>query len=582
VSEIFVSYSRSTEPEAQAVTAALRALGYSVWRDDELPAHRPYAEVIEERLRAAKAVVVLWSAEAVKSQWVRAEADLAREAGSLVQLRIDATPLPLPFNQIQCADLTAALADGALDPEEFGWRTIVASVAALVQGAVSPARAPDPVARQGVSICVLPFANMSADPEQEYFSDGISEDIITDLGKVSALSVVSRNSAFQFKGRHVDARQIARQLDVSHLLEGSVRKAGARVRITAQLIDAAADSHIWAERWDRELTDIFAVQDEISRAIVTALKVKLAPEEKAAIEQRGTGAADAYDLYLMARRHWLSGNTDLAGHETIVSLCRRALKVDPDYAQAWALMAQAQFSLYARFGRASEDGEASADRALALAPDLAEPHIVKARYLRRRGRLAESEAELETALRLGPDSFEVYAAAAHMRFLEQRVAEAAVFYERAATLAETSFQPAEMLVSCYSALGDAEGVRRAGRMSLERAELALAQDPSNGRALSAGASGLAAMGERERALEWIARALRIDPDNRPMVYNLACALSAFLGDTDGALAMLTPYLATATSSELLHMTADPDINPLREDARFQALFAEAQARTGAA
>src|SRR5258708_27580218 len=159
-----------------------------------------------------------------------------------------------------------------------------------------------------LSICVLPFANMSGDREQEYFSDGISEDIITDLSKVSALSVVARHTAFQFKGKTLDMSQLARQLGVSHMLEGSVRKAGGRVRITAQLIDGAAGDHVWAERYDRELTDIFALQDEISEAIVRALKLKLLPEEKKAIERRGTESVEAYNLFLMARQYNVSGD----------------------------------------------------------------------------------------------------------------------------------------------------------------------------------------------------------------------------------------------------------------------------------
>ena len=191
-----------------------------------------------------------------------------------------------------------------------------------------------------LSICVLPFANMSGDPEQEYFSDGISEDIITDLSKVSALWVVARNTAFTFKGKHVDVPQVARQLKVSHVLEGSVRKSGGRVRITAQLIDGATDGHIWAERYDRDLNDIFALQDEISEAIVKALKLKLLPEEKKAIEQRGTNNLEAYKLYLMARQYSVTGNLGAARRgEAIIRLCRRAIELDPNYALAWALIA---------------------------------------------------------------------------------------------------------------------------------------------------------------------------------------------------------------------------------------------------
>ncbi|MGH6878568.1 MAG: winged helix-turn-helix domain-containing protein, partial [Rhizomicrobium sp.] len=160
------------------------------------------------------------------------------------------------------------------------------------------------------SVCVLPFSNMSSDPEQEYFSDGISEDVITDLAKVSALLVVARNTAFQFKGKAIDIPRIARELNVSHVLEGSVRKSGNRVRITAQLIDGTSGDHVWAERYDRDLTDIFALQDEISKSIIAALKVNLLPDEKwgierRAIERRATNNPHAYDFFLMARQHYV-------------------------------------------------------------------------------------------------------------------------------------------------------------------------------------------------------------------------------------------------------------------------------------
>ena len=184
---------------------------------------------------------------------------------------------------------------------------------------------------------------MSGDPEQEYFSDGITEDIITDLSKVSALAVVSRNSAFMYKGKLVDVPKVARELKVQYVLEGSVRKSGGRVRISAQLVDGANNDNVWAERYDRDLSDIFALQDEISEAIVKALKLKLLPEEKKAIEQRGTTNLDAYNLYLMARQHYATGNEfDVRRNEAIIRLCRRATEIDPNYAHAWALMALGQ------------------------------------------------------------------------------------------------------------------------------------------------------------------------------------------------------------------------------------------------
>ncbi len=423
MSDIFISYARSTEDQAKRVERALEALGYSVWRDDELPAHRTYADVIEERLKSAKAVVVIWSAEAVKSQWVRAEADAARGLGTLVQLSVDGTVPPMPFNQIQCADLKGW--DGEASP---GWKKVEGSVAALVGAGAKEPASPAGQRHRERSICVLPFANMSGDAEQEYFSDGISEDITTDLSKISALAVTARNTAFTFKGGAVDVGEVARKLGVSHVLEGSVRKSGSRVRITAQLIDGATGDHLWAERYDRDLTDIFAIQDEISKAIVEALKLKLLPEEKKAIEQRGTASAEAYNLYLMARQYWVTGNYgDVRREERVIRICERVVAIDPEYAKAWALIAIAQTNLHFTFGKRDVDARTAADRALAIDPTIAEAHCVKARYLFEEGRLEESNDAVQTALRLGPESWEVNREAARLFYRQRRHAEAAVF-----------------------------------------------------------------------------------------------------------------------------------------------------------
>src|SRR5579862_2205018 len=184
MSDVFISYARSTEAQAKRIGEALRALGYGVWRDDEIPAHRAYADVIQERLKAAKAVLVVWSAEAAASEWVRSEAERARGERKLVQLKLDGVELPMPFDQIQCADLS-----GWTGQEDHpGWRKVAASIAELIGVRAGVTPAPKAGTRK-LAICVLPFMNISGDPEQEYFSDGISEDIITDLSKVSALSV---------------------------------------------------------------------------------------------------------------------------------------------------------------------------------------------------------------------------------------------------------------------------------------------------------------------------------------------------------------------------------------------------------
>ena len=578
MSDVFVSYARSTERHAEQVTAALRALGYDVWRDDELPAHRAYGDVIEERLRGAKAVVVIWSADAVRSQWVRAEADAAREAGTLVQLTVDGAGLPLPFNQIQCADLNGW--DG--DTNAAGWRKIESSIATLVGGApaaqLEQARTP---ARR-VAICVLPFLNMSGDAEQEYFSDGISEDIITDLSKVSALSIVARNTAFTFKGKVVDVTSVASQLNVTHVLEGSVRKAGQRVRINAQLIDGAAGDHVWADRYDRDLTDIFAIQDEISKAIVGALKLKLLPKEKKAIEHRGTNSPDAYNLYLLARQHWIVGNVgDRRRDEVVIRICRQATTIDPDYAKAWALMALAQAEMRFWHGR-EEDGLPAAERALALDPDIPEAYCVKARYFQGEDKHAEANAMLEIALRLDPESWEVNKEAAHLTFRQGRTRDAIPYFEKAAALMDTDYHDPSMLMTCYDAIGDKENLKRVAQMTVSRVERALAQDPTNGSAMSMAAGALAEIGDEVRAKEWIDRAMLLDPENISMRYNLACGLIMQLKDYEAALDLLGPYFEQVSLTQIRHCDVDPDMDPIREMPRFKQMHDAAEARVAAA
>ncbi|HEY7007210.1 MAG TPA: TIR domain-containing protein [Sphingomicrobium sp.] len=579
--DVFISYARPSEEEAHRIAQLLRDSGFSVWRDDELPAHRAYSDVIEERLKSAKAVVVLWSAESGKSHWVRAEADSAREAGTLVQAKLDGALPPMPFNQIQCADLSGW--DG--DTNSPGWHKLESSVAALVRGSSDDTPASEPVASppSGVraSICVLPFVNMSGEPEQEYFSDGISEDITTDLSKVSALEVVARNTAFSFKGQSPDVQEVAKQLDVSHVLEGSVRKAGSRVRINAQLIDGSTGKHLWADRFDRDLTDIFEIQDEISKAIVEALKVRLLPKEKKAIEARGTSSVEAYNVYLMARQQWIGGKFGSLGRDIAIErLCAQATRIDPDYAQAWALMALAQLEL--RFGHGQDVNALPAtERAAEIDPGLPEIYCIRARYLEEEGKTDEAEKQLMTALKLGPDVWEVNREAARMLFRRRRIREAIPYFQKAASSMSTDWSNPMMLITCYDAIGDEEQRRKAARWALERVEGAIATDPTNGSALAVGAYALAMFGDGERAREWMSRALLLDPDNLDSRYNIACTMLHELGDIDEAIRTLEPVFAGMNSAaEVRHAEADPDLNPIRDDARFKQMLLSAKQRLG--
>ena len=578
MSDVFVSYARSTEPQAKRIAQALRAQGFSVWRDDEIPAHKPYAEVIEERLKSSKAVLVVWSADAAKSQWVRAEADAARELGTLVQVTIDGTLPPLPFNQIQCVRVECS--DRGVTGN--GWDKLAGGVAALVNGEDSPATLADPVSKpRRNAICVLPFINMSGDAEQEYFSDGISEDITTDLSKVSALDVIARNTAFTLKGQSLDLCEVARRLNVSHVLEGSVRKVGSRVRISAQLIDGTTGNHVWAERYDRELTDIFAIQDEISKAIVEALKVKLLPAEKKAIEQRGTTNVDAYNLYLMARKYWVSGNYgDIKREQRVVRLCHRAVEIDPGYAEAWALIALAKVSMYFYFGVGCDDAQEAADRALAIDPTIAEAYAVKARIHSERGNFAIAEEAIATALRLGPESWEVNREAARIAYAQRKIEDAVRYYQKAVSLSDTDYHSWAMLLTFYQAQGEREGVLQCGRMMLSQTEKVLAEDPSNGAALGIAAGGHAVLGHRDQAMETIERALLIDPENLNMRYNFACVLAAHLHEPEAAIDLLEPVFEESGHLLINAARVDPDLDPLRDNSRFQKILADASKKLG--
>jgi adenylate cyclase len=572
---VFVSYARPDEAVAQRVAEALRTEGYEVWRDDELPAHRAYSDVIQERINDADAVVALWSADAAKSQWVRAEADAARSTGRLIQASLDRTVPPMPFNQIQCADLKG-WSSGTDSP---GWRKLVQSLRALAGS--TDEKVTLPPRRHEVSVCVLPFANMSGDAEQEYFSDGISEDITTDLSKVSALGVTARNTAFMFKGESVDVCDVAKKLSVTHVLEGSVRKAGDRVRITAQLIDGTTGDHVWAERYDRDLTDIFQLQDELSKAIVEALKVKLLPEERKAIENRGTTNVEAYNLYLMARQLWVSGNYgDVRRDEIVIRTAQRAIDLDPKYAEAWALLAIAQASLRYHHGRDVDDGLAAAEEALKLNPNLAAAYSVRARHIAEQGNYDQAEAEIRRALELDPRSWEANREAARLLMQRRRVQEASEHYELAASLDENDFHSCMMLLTCAQAEGrEDKKPKIAGRM-LERSERVLAQDGLNASALGVSAAALTILGDLSRAKERIQRAMVVDPDNINMPYNFACMLATWVGDIDGALDMLEPMMPRQSRSLMLTMLADPDMDPLRDHPRFKQMVAEAMKRTG--
>ena len=578
MARIFLSYAREDVESAKKLAEAVGRAGHDVWWDRHIQGGSRFTTEIDRALKDAEVVIVLWTDASVESAWVQDEAAEGRDTGRLVPVSLNGCRAPLGFRQFH----TVALgwdADGSPKPmdellqalEKTAGTTSAASAAAKKAEAQAPAV---------TSICVLPFVNMSGDPEQEYFSDGITEDIITDLSKVSALLVIARNTAFTFKGKVMDVKDVARALDVTHVMEGSVRKAGDRVRITAQLIDSKTGGHVWADRYDRDLTDIFAIQDEISKAIVAALQLKLLPTERKAIETRGTTNVEAYNLYLMARQQWITGDySDVRRDESIVRICNQAVSFDPDYAQAWALMALAQAELRLEHGK-DLDALAAAEHALSINANLAEAHCVKARLLEEMGEQAEANQEIQEALRLDPEAWEVNREAARLMFRQGRIRDAIPHFDKAASLMPGDWHSPMVVMTCYQSIGDEDSMIRAARISIERAEKALAKDPANTQLLAAGANALAILGEDRRARDWIERALLLDPDNSVTRYNLACALVVRLNDSERAIEVLGPYFEQVIPNRIKHLESDPDMDPIREDPRFKHMLAGAKQRLG--
>lgn len=320
---------------------------------------------------------------------------------------------------------------------------------ALLQGEAKPAPA---VAVEGKSIAVLPFVNMSSDAEQEYFSDGLSEELLNLLAKIPQLRVIARTSSFAFKGEKIEIAEIAKKLNVAHVLEGSVRKSGNQVRITAQLIRASDSSHLWSETYDRSLDDVFAIQDEISAAVVEQLKITLLG---AAPEAKETDPA-AYVLYLQARQ--LQRQRTPEGHAQSIDLYQRALAIAPDYAASWVGLSE-NYSVQAGFGqRPIKEGytlaREAADKALMLDPDNAAAHAqLGSISMHFDGNLAAAARHIERALQLDPANPDIFLNATDLAGALGRSEEAIALGEYAVSRDPVNSGGHSILSYYYSAAG---------------------------------------------------------------------------------------------------------------------------------
>jgi TolB-like protein len=365
MADVFVSYSRRDKARVAPLVAAIESMGWSVWWDPAIVPGQEFDRQIDVELKQAAAVLAVWTPDSVDSRWVRGEAREAADRGVLVPVRFDDAKLPIDVRAFH----TIELDDSGRDPGNPRIQELLDALGALVarrhagEPLVARAEVSSPTAggmHDRVSICVLPFADIGGDPQQAYFSDGITEDIITELSRWRLLAVRSRASAFRYRGMAVDVRQVARDLDVQFVVEGSVRRMGDRIRITVQLIDAETGNHVWAEKFDRDAADLFALQDEVVRTIVSTLVGRIQVSDLERTRRRPPTSLAAYQCVLQGNAvPW----DEPQGAAEATRLFEKAIELDPGYGMAHSLLAAMRYG----FWRDDSSGDATLEEAYALA-----------------------------------------------------------------------------------------------------------------------------------------------------------------------------------------------------------------------
>jgi adenylate cyclase len=367
MADIFVSYASEDRDRIKPLIELLEGEGWSVWWDRELVAGPSFEEKIEEALEAARCVVVAWSESSIKSRWCRAEANDGAERDLLVPVRVDDVRPPLAFRSSHTASL-------------IGWPARTGEVGVLLAGVRECLGTPSVFASASTdreireAIAVLPFANMSNDPDQAFFCEGMSAELINALVAFGNFDVIARTSSFQFRQRDEDVRKIASILGAKYILEGSVRKSGERVRVTAELVDGTNGMHLWSGRYESVLTDIFSVQDEITTAILQALTHELGSHP---LSRGGTQNPQAYEAYLQGKYELAAGVMEIEAARRALPHLDEAVRLDPAFADAWGTRAHAGF-MFGLYDPDFEQMHESIGRALALQPSQADALAVQA------------------------------------------------------------------------------------------------------------------------------------------------------------------------------------------------------------
>ena len=423
------------------------------------------------------------------------------------------------------------------------------------------------------SIAVLPFEDMSFDQDQSYFCEGIAEEILCALAEVDGLSVAARVASFQFGSKSADILEIGRKLNVSVVLEGSVRKAGDQIRITIQLIDARDGYQFWAGQYNHNLKAIFDVQEQIAKAVVNAMRLSIGDN---LLTRPMTGSTEAYDLYLKGNSYFT--RPDKQNILFARQLFERAVEIDPDYGRAWARLASThayEFLCTKPNGNARQEAERISEKALQLAPGIPDSHIARGIAHSICQDYSQADLEFEIAVDLDPDLFSAWFTWARSKTYQGEVHKAIEYYQKAAEIRPEDYQSVLIQMSLMGSLGDLKGARKKAEEGLRRAEDFLELNPDENRAWNMGAFALQRLGRGDEAKEWMDTSLRNSPRNSLLTYN-AASFYALADETDKSL----DYLERAANSGCLNlswMEQDADLNPVRDNPRFKEIIAQFKA-----
>jgi adenylate cyclase len=590
IGAVFLSYATQDAEAARRICEALRAAGIQVWFDQsELRGGDAWDQKIRQQVRDCSLFVPVISANTASRPegYFRLEWDLAdrrthmiaRDRAFIVPVCIDATSelgtdVPESFARVQWTRLRDGQPSTAFVVRLSGLvsgRGPTTGSPTPAEASVPPIAGADPSAPDVAAIAVRPFTDMSPGRDQDHICEGIAEELIDALTQVEGLRVAARSSSFQFREAGLDVRQAGRQLGVGSLLHGSVRKSGDRLRITVQLVEVTSGYHKWSERFEREVGDVFAIQDEIAVAVSSVLRGgKISARERSAIRWQPTDMG-TYEYFLRGRQYMHRLQQPYMDQSR--DLFERAIALDSQYAPAWAGLATVRGLLYEWWGCKDEDLR-EADRAsriaMELAPELADAHVARGVALSLNRRYEEAQQHYETAARLNPNLFEAYYYYGRAAFAYGDIERSAELFRKASEVRQEDFQSPALQAQSLRRLGRNEEARVVIREAVVRAERVLALNPLDGRALSMGAGVLYYDGQTERAFEWARRAELNFPDDAGVLLNGAC-LRAKTGLKDEAIHLLERVLSKGWGKRDW-IERDQDYDSLRDDPRFKAML----------